>query len=121
MPLADPAIREGLPVAKLPARGVDHGPLSNDQYARLCACWARLPRRSRYVLTARLGMAGAPRMTLRMTGVVLGIGVERTRQLENGALTALAVASHGGDRHAALALRPVIVTVLRDASVLPLS
>jgi hypothetical protein len=55
---ADPYLPEGLPVAELRAPDGQALPLDGDQVVRMLEEWGRLARRSRYVLTVRLGLGG---------------------------------------------------------------
>lgn len=112
VPYADPEIRGDLPVAELPADVVSPAPLTYEQFARLSAAWETLPRRVRYVLTARLGLGGVAQKSLAAVGEDLGVSAERVRQLENHGNTELAVTS-AGDRIAGLELRPAVAESLR--------
>lgn len=64
------------------------------------------------MLTARLGLAGEEPATLRRTAEPLGLHVERVRQLQQLAVTELAVAAHG-QRAGADGLRDVVGGTLR--------
>jgi RNA polymerase primary sigma factor len=48
-----------------------------------------LDERERNVISLRFGLSGAPPMTLEEIGNKLGIGKDRVRQIEQGALKAL--------------------------------
>ncbi len=50
---------------------------------------ANLPRREATILSLRLGLGGTEALTLEEIGAILGITRERTRQLQNRALTNL--------------------------------
>jgi len=92
----------------------DLAPLDADAAGRLHAAWASLPRRSRYVLTVRLGLDGHAPLTLRLAADPLDLNPERIRQIQQLALGDLAVAVHG-QRAGAEPLRPFVADLLRRA------
>ena len=59
------------------------------QSALLSRCLATLPERNRLVLEMRYGLNGAPALSLRQVGLVLGLTAERTRQIEAAGLRTL--------------------------------
>jgi hypothetical protein len=102
-PPADPYVPAGLPVAELGAMDGTSLPLSPEQLDRLRVAWAELPRRTRYLLTARLGLGTAP-LSHMDAGRPVGLGAPRACQLALEALDALTSAVAGGsleDRDAA--------------------
>jgi DNA-directed RNA polymerase specialized sigma24 family protein len=112
---ADPYLPDDLPVAAL--AGAEEGspaglPLSRDEAERVRACFEAMPRRTRYVLTVRLGL-GVPQQRLRDAAEPLALHLTRIHQLQLYALDALLHArerrapydetgtTHGHDRGAA--------------------
>lgn len=93
----------GLPLAVL----TDEPPadLDADACRRLRAVYNTLTPRTRYILTARLGLAGIERLTLRQTGAVLDVNLSTVHLAQNRALTTLATAIPGvsGDPRAHVA------------------
>jgi RNA polymerase primary sigma factor len=64
-----------------------------DRNSRVNALVAHLPEDERNVIRLRFGLAGEEPLTLRQTGIELGISAERARQLEERGLTRLAGSS----------------------------
>jgi RNA polymerase primary sigma factor len=64
-----------------------------DRTNRVNALVAHLPEDERNVIRLRFGLAGEEPLTLRQTGIELGISAERARQLEERGLTRLAGSS----------------------------
>lgn len=95
---ADPYLPEGLPVAELADPSGRTLPLEGEQLARMLEEWGRLARRSRYVLTVRLGLGGVEPMSLRVAAEPLALHLNRIRQLQLDALGALTRAAAGGCR-----------------------
>jgi len=92
---ADAGLPDGLPMASLARLHVVGPPLSNKQVARVREAWQALARRSRFVLTVRLGLAS---QTLAQTAKPLGLHLSRVRQLQVLALDSLAQAAAGDER-----------------------
>lgn len=92
----DSQLPEGLPVAELsdeiPAGG--ELPLSRDEIERLRETYEGFSRRTRYVLTVRLGL-GVPEQTCRRAAEPLELHPTRVRQLQVYALDALVLAVEG--------------------------
>jgi len=90
-----------LPVAELSARATSDaasgGGLALDagQVQRLRAAYRELPRRSRYVLTVRLGLGAEPVRTLKAASAPLALSLDRIRQLQLAATDALVDAVRG--------------------------
>src|SRR5205823_2455485 len=78
---ADPYLPEGLPVAEVAAEVPADLALDTDQIERLRGAYEALPRRSRYVLTVRLGL-GRPEQTLRGAAQPLALHLDRIRQIQ---------------------------------------
>jgi hypothetical protein len=95
----DAYLPDGLPIAELSALvATDDLPLDSAATARLRTAYATLPRRSRYVLTVRLGIGGAEPLTLKRAAEPLALSIDRIRQLQVLATNELcrAVASEKG-------------------------
>jgi hypothetical protein len=95
---ADPYLPDGLPVAELGDPNGQTLPLTEEQLARMLEEWNKLARRSRYVLTVRLGLGGAEPLTLREAAEPLALHLDRIRQLQLAAIGALSRAAAGGRR-----------------------
>ena len=95
---ADPYMPEGLPVAELRAPNGENLPLADEQLQRMLGEWNRLARRSRYVLTVRLGLGDVEPITLREAGEPLGLSLQSIRRIQLDAIGALARAAAGGRR-----------------------
>jgi hypothetical protein len=101
----DAYLPDGLPVAELaPVAVAGSLPLDARAVARLRDAYAGLPRRSRYVLTVRLGLGGATPVTLKQAAEPLALSLDRIRQLQVLALNELcrAVANKKGADAAAV-------------------
>ncbi len=94
---ADAGLPDGLPIAELAPLHAVGLPLSDEQIARVREAWLSLPRRSRYVLTVRLGL-GTEARTLASAAKPLGLHLSRIRQLHVLALDSLAQAAAGDER-----------------------
>jgi Sigma-70, region 4 len=100
MALADPDMPPGIALPGLspePPFGLNSG-----RYRWLREAFYELPRRSRVVIALRLPIPGRKPLALRATGVRLGVGPERVRQLENQAIWRLS--RHPNDAEGELAL-----------------
>ncbi len=110
----DACLPDGLPIAELGALvAVDLLALDGAATARLRAAYGTLPRRSRYVLTVRLGLGGCQPLTLKQAAEPLGLSLDRIRQLQVLAVNELcrAVAIKKGDEPGAV--RDIVVAALR--------
>lgn len=112
---ADPYLPDDLPVAAL--AGAEEGspaglPLSQDEAERVRACFEAMPRRTRYVLTVRLGL-GVPQQRLRDAAEPLALHLTRIHQLQLYALDALLHAASDGHRMTRPGLRTDIIEGLR--------
>ncbi len=87
----DAGLPDGLPVADVPGRYPEAIPLSRAEYQLLRRAWDDLPRRSRYVLTVRLGL-GLPAITLRESAAPLRCHLSSVHNIQNAAINALAEA-----------------------------
>lgn len=108
---ADPYLPEGVPVADLCEQGSELLPLTRDETDRLRAAYAELPRRSRYVLTVRLGL-GVETRILKDTAQPLGLGLDRVRQLQLAATDVLVDAVRG-EQPVSEQLRDDVIATLR--------
>jgi hypothetical protein len=93
---ADRYLPEGLPVAEL-REPKGRLPLTPEQVERMVGTYRGLPRRSRYVLTARLGL-GTETQTLKQAAKPLALHLSRVQQLQVLALDALCQAAAGDGR-----------------------
>lgn len=105
---------EGLRVAELLRDGheSDELPLTVDQLMRLRRAYEELPRRTRHVLTVRLGLAGVEKLPLKAASEPLGLSLDRVRQLQLLGLDALTVAAAGSEPMTG-ELREAVVETLR--------
>ncbi|MCA1706331.1 MAG: hypothetical protein LC808_24950 [Actinobacteria bacterium] len=116
----DAYLPDGLPDAELSALiAVDELPMTAAAATRLRGAYGGLPRRTRYVLTVRLGLGGHTRLTLKQTGEPLGLSLDRIRQIQVLALNELcrAVAIKKGDEPRAV--RNAVVEALRALARVP--
>lgn len=111
---ADAHLPEGLPIAELAPVHAGGLSLTDEQLQRVRAAYEALPRRSRYVLTARLGLGIEP-LTLTLTAKPLGLQRSRIHQLQGLALDSLgqAAAGEGRDRPDLASLRHGVEEALR--------
>ncbi|HEV7566093.1 MAG TPA: hypothetical protein VGO31_09075 [Microbacteriaceae bacterium] len=109
---ADPYMPDDLPVASLTDGSANGLPLSREEAEAVREAYEAFPRRTRYVLTARLGLGGAQKQILREVGEALGVHLSRIQQLQLYALDAL-VASVGEPKHARAGLRADVIESLR--------
>lgn len=94
---ADPYLPDGLPVADLRHLSSADGPLSAEQTRRVVEAYNGLAKRSRYVLTVRLGLGVEP-MSLKAAAEPLALSLDRIRQLQVHAIEALSDAASGPGR-----------------------
>jgi hypothetical protein len=94
-PQTEPYLPEGLSVAELRS-SADGLPLTAEEAEALLAAWQRLPRRTRYIFTVRLGL-GVPAQTLREACAPLSIRLDRVSQIQIEALDVLARAVAGAE------------------------
>ncbi len=95
---ADPYLPDGLPVAALVDELPEDLPLSPEQAKRAKAAYEAFPARTRYVLTVRLGLGGARKLTLKQAARPLVLSLDRVRQIQVFATNALADAAAGEGR-----------------------
>lgn len=116
--LPDAFLPDGLPIAELPGRRPDGCGFDNDRYGLLRQAWQELPRRSRYILTARLGL-GTEKLTLKDTAAPLALTFTWICELQTAALQSLAEAvgfKKGKDMAAVVV---AVQEALKVAAVLP--
>ena len=103
---------EDLPVAKLGPAQAATPPLSADEAEAVREAYEAFPRRTRYVLTVRLGLGGEPKGILREVADALGLHLSRVQQLQAYA-TDLLVEAVGEPKHARAGLRADVIESLR--------
>lgn len=81
---------EGLPVATLADRLPAGLPVSDEQAVELRDAYRALPPRTRFVLTARLGLDGHTPLRLKDVAEPLGLHLSRIPQVQHGAVGELA-------------------------------
>ena len=113
----DVELPEGLPVAGL-ADPSGSLPLSPEQAQRMVAAYRLMPRRSRYVLTGRLGLGVSPQ-PLKAVARPLTLHLSRIAQLQSIAFDALcrAAAGDGRGRPDPASLRDRVEATLRALTV----
>jgi hypothetical protein len=112
----DALLPAGLPMASLGDKPLTSG-LSATQLDRLRDAYAELPRRSRYILTVRLGLATETQI-LKRAAVPLAISLDRVRQLQVQAFEALVDAAMNGAADAERgSVRAAVETALRALAV----
>lgn len=84
-----PYLPEGLPVAHVDSEKLSDAPLPPSCAQALADGYERLPHRTRYVLTVRLGLGGAATRTLSKTGEPLVVSLARAQQIQVEATEAL--------------------------------
>lgn len=112
----DAMLPTGLPMAELSDRTPAGLPLDTGQVEKLREAYAELPRRSRYVLTVRLGLT-AEALTLKQAAEPLALSFDRIRQLQLAALEALTDAVVSGQNADRAALREAAQLTLRALAV----
>lgn len=112
----DAMLPPGLPMASLRDGKDDGGPLGSGQLVKLREAYSGLPRRSRYVLTVRLGL-GVQAMSLKRAGTPLALSISRIQQIQLQTVELLidAVATDAGDTRGPL--RAAIETALTRLAV----
>jgi hypothetical protein len=109
---ADPYLPEDLPVAELAGALPEGLALSDEEAQRVREAYESMPRRTRYVLTVRLGL-GVPRRTLRDAAEPLALHLTRVQQLQLYAQDALLQAAAEGRRATRPGLRAAVMDGLR--------
>lgn len=109
----DPHLPDDLPVAELAVELPAGLALSVEEAERVRECYEAMPRRTRHVLTVRLGLGGESKRILRDVGEALGVHLSRIQQLQVYALDAL-VESVGEPKHARAGLRADVIEGLRQ-------
>lgn len=113
---ADPYLPEDLPVAVLTSTPTtDDAGLSEDEAARVRETYETMPRRTRYVLTVRLGL-GVPKQTLREAAEPLALHLTCIQQLQLYAQDALVMAAANGRKTTRPGLRADITAGLQAMS-----
>jgi hypothetical protein len=118
---ADPYLPDDLPVAELHhellagGQGSADSRLSADEAGRVRETYRAFPRRTRYILTVRLGL-GVPKQTLRDAAEPLALHLSRIQQLQLYALDALVHAAANGRKTTRLGLRAAVIEGLRQMS-----
>lgn len=108
----DPYLPDDLPVAEMAMEIPEDLPLSGEEAERVRECYEVMPRRTRYILTVRLGLGGERKRILREAGEALGVHLSRIQQLQIYALDAL-VEAVGEPKHARAGLRADVIEGLR--------
>ncbi len=109
---ADPYLPDDLPVAALAAALPEGSPLSRQEARRVRDAYDSFPRRTRYVLTVRLGL-GVRKQTLREAAEPLALHLSRIQQLQLYALDALLHAASEGRKSTRPGLRAAVIEGLR--------
>jgi hypothetical protein len=112
---ADTYLPDDLPVAELGATMGDTGSISPDEFSRVRETYESFPRRTRYVLTTRLGL-GVPRQTLRDAAEPLALHLTRIQQLQRYAMDELVLAASNGRKETRPGLRAAVIEQLRAMS-----
>lgn len=115
---ADPYLPADLPIAELAEALPEDLPLTREEAERVSNCWEAMPRRTRYILTVRLGL-GVPRQTLREAAEPLALHLTRIQQLQLYAQDALLQAAAEGKKTTRPRLRADITEGLRAMSSCP--
>lgn len=112
---ADPYLPDDLPVAVLTneAPALGEAGLSADEAQRVRETYEAMPRRTRYILTVRLGLGGVPKQILRDVAEPLALRLTRIQQLQLYAQDALLQAAAGGRRTMRPGLRAAVMEGLR--------
>jgi hypothetical protein len=109
---ADVYLPDDLPVAVLASELPDGLPLTEEEAQRVGDAYEALPRRTRYILTVRLGL-GVPKQTLTQTAEPLVLHFGRVRTLQAYAIDVLFQAATDGHKAARPGLRAAVVESLR--------
>lgn len=115
-PGEEPFVPDDAAVAELRLPDADGEHLSADELRRLADAYRELPRRSQYVLTARLGL-GRKRALQREVVRPLQLSVARVQQLLTLALAALGDAVAATDPSRALEVLPIVAAELERLAV----
>jgi len=111
---ADPYLPDDLPVAELGevlrVAGGD-GALSAEEASRVREVYESFPRRTRYVLTVRLGL-GVSKLTLRDAAEPLALHLTRIQQLQRYAMDELVLAASNGRKETRPGLRAAVIAAL---------
>lgn len=115
---ADPYLPDDLPVAVLANEAPAFGEagLSTDEAQRVRETYEAMPRRTRYILTARLGLGGFSKQILRDVAEPLALRLTRIQQLQLYAQDALLQAAAEGRRTTRPGLREAVMEGLRAMS-----
>lgn len=111
---ADPYLPDDLPVAEL-AEMMSAGSISAEEFSRVRETYESFPRRTRYVLTVRLGL-GVPRQTLRDAAEPLALHLTRIQQLQRYAMDELVLAASNGLKETRPGFRAAVIEQLRAMS-----
>lgn len=103
---------DDLPVAELEEGEPGVLPLSAEEAEAVREAYEAFPRRTRHVLTVRLGLGGERKRILREVGDALGLHLSRVQQLQVYA-TDLLVEAVGEPKHARAGLRADVIEGLR--------
>lgn len=109
---ADPYLPHDLPVADLAGELPEGFALSEEEAMRVRETYEAMPRRTRYVLTVRLGL-GVSKRTLRDAAEPLALHLSRIQQLQFYAQDALLQAAADGRRTTRPGLRAAVIEGLR--------
>ncbi len=109
---ADPYLPDDLPVAALATQLPDGLPLTQDEATRVREAYEAFPRRTRYILTVRLGL-GVPKQTLTEAAEPLVLHFGRVKTLQVYAQDALFQAASGGHKKIRPGLRVAVIEGLR--------
>ncbi len=112
---ADPYLPDDLSVAVLADTPPEGLALSEQEAKRVRETYEAMPRRTRYILTVRLGL-GVPKQTLRDAADPLALHLTRIQQLQLYAQDALLQAAAEGRRTTRPGLRAAITESLRVMS-----
>lgn len=113
---SDPDLPDGLPVAKLAEEVPDSLPLSGAEIANVREAYEAFPRRTRYILTVRLGL-GVRKQILREVGEALTLHLSRVQQLQFYALDILVEAVGEERKHTRPGLRASVIKTLRALAI----
>jgi DNA-directed RNA polymerase sigma subunit (sigma70/sigma32) len=105
-------VPEDVAVAALQAAEAASPPLSVEEAGAVRETYEAFPRRTRHVLTVRLGLGGEHKRILREVGDALGLHLSRVQQLQAYA-TDLLVEAVGEPKHARVGLRADVIEGLR--------
>ncbi len=111
---ADPYLPEDLPVATLASELPAGLPLTEQEVRKVQECYEKMPRRTRYILTVRLGLGGTSKHTLREAAEPLALHLTCIQQLQLYAQDALLQAAADGRRTTRPGLRAAITESLRS-------